>query len=175
MERTMSMRRAILVGGATLLTGFETRADTLRAQPLFVIARSKNANVVHYEARVRQNGRLDPDEPVVAYWVMRAEDGRREGLTWLERRLAYGFTTSLEAGGEGLRLHVRAFTRRDLSVRRDGTGHFHAEMPIAGHHAWLERIFVASDEHGMTPSVRYIDLLGRLPGDGTRVSERILP
>jgi hypothetical protein len=175
MERVLSTRRAALLGAATLLSGFEARADGVRYEALFVIARSKNANVVHYDVRVREHGELDPDDPVVAYWLMLAEDGRREGLTWLERRLAYGFGTTLEQGGDALRLRLRAFPRRELAVRRDRSGRFRAEVSIAAHPAVLERIFVASDEHGVTPSVRYFDLHGRRRDDGSRVTERILP
>jgi Domain of unknown function (DUF4833) len=130
---------------------------------------------VHYDVRVKERGRFDPEEPVVAYWVMLAEDGRREGLTWLERRLAYGFSTSFRAGGDALELRLRAFARRELVVRRGEKGDFHAEVAIAGAPALLERIFVASDERGVTPSVRYFDLIGRRRADGTRVSERVLP
>ena len=170
----LATRRAVLLGTAALMSGVDARADAARSQPLFVIARSKNDNVVHYDARVRDGGRLDPDTPVVAYWVMLAEDGRREGLTWLERRLAYGFSTSFRAGGDALELRLRAFSRRPLVVRRGENGLFHAEIALGGGSARLERILVASDEHGVTPSVRYFDLFGRRP-DGTRVSERILP
>jgi hypothetical protein len=175
MERVLSTRRAALLGAATLLSGFEARAEGVRTEPLFSIARSKNANVVHYDARVHERGRLDGDEPVVAYWVMLAEDGRREGLTWIERRLAYGFSATVGHDGGELRLRLRAFPRRELAVRRDDKGHFRAEITLAGAPAVLERIFVASVEHGVTPSVRYFDLFGRRRDDGSRVTERILP
>ncbi|HTQ07490.1 MAG TPA: DUF4833 domain-containing protein [Polyangiaceae bacterium] len=167
-------RRAVLLGAATLCSGVEALADSVHSEALFVIARSKNANVVHYAARVHQNGRLDPDEPIVAYWIMHAEDGRREALTWLEQKFAYGFTTALAPGGDALNLRLKAFSRRELAVRPDENGRFHAEMTVAARRARLERIFVASDESGLTPSVRYVDLFARLP-EGARVSERILP
>src|SRR5579871_1079208 len=61
-------------------------------QPLFVIERSTNANVVHYDARLTPAGELDASRPIDAYWVMQAADGRREELTSLERSKAYGFT-----------------------------------------------------------------------------------
>jgi len=57
---------------------------------LFRVARSTNANVVLYEARLRNGGTLDEDEPVHPVWVMLAEDGRREELNFLERAMAYG-------------------------------------------------------------------------------------
>ena len=39
-----------------------------------------NANVVHYDARLTADGKLDPKEPVIAYWVMLAKDGHRQKL-----------------------------------------------------------------------------------------------
>src|ERR1035437_1974022 len=50
-------------------------------QSLFVIEWSKNANVVQYDARLTADGVLDPKEPVEVYWILLAEDGRREKLS----------------------------------------------------------------------------------------------
>ena len=61
-------------------------------QPLFTIAGSTNANLVQYDARVLSSGALDPKQPVVAYWIMLAQDGRHAELTGTEKRMAYGFT-----------------------------------------------------------------------------------
>ena len=55
-------------------------AAQIKTSPLFIIERSKNANVVHYDARLTADGKLDPKEPVIAYWVLLAKDGRREKL-----------------------------------------------------------------------------------------------
>src|SRR5258705_13664792 len=91
------MQRRSLAGlfGATLASF--AWPDTGRTQPaaatLFTIARSKNANVVRYQARTRGGG-LDRSHPIDAYWLMLAEDGRREELSWAERKLAYGFSVS---------------------------------------------------------------------------------
>ena len=48
---------------------------------LFIIERSTNKNVIHYDAKFGKDGKLDPKNPVVAYWIMAAEDGRRESLS----------------------------------------------------------------------------------------------
>jgi hypothetical protein len=175
MAERLATRRALLLGGATLVGGFDAGAEPARSQPLFVIARSKNANVVHYDARTRSGGRLDPDEPIIAYWVMHAENARRESLTWLERRFAYGFESAFEPGGEVLRVRLRAFSRRELEVARDGRGRFRAHVTIGGRPAVLERIFVCTDEGSVTPSVRYLDLGGSALSDGGPVGERIRP
>jgi hypothetical protein len=75
------MSRAYLFGAGVELS-----------QPLFIIEKSTNANVVHYDAVITPDGGLDPREPIIAYWVMAAEDGRREDLTSAERPKAFGFT-----------------------------------------------------------------------------------
>jgi hypothetical protein len=59
-----------------------------KTQPLFIIERSKNANVVHYDAQLTADGEIDPNEPVIAYWVMLATDGHREELNWIEKKKA---------------------------------------------------------------------------------------
>jgi Domain of unknown function (DUF4833) len=58
--------------------------------PLFTIERNINGNVVHYDAQLK-DGKLDPQQPVVAYWVM-GEDGRHQELNLLEKLKAYGFS-----------------------------------------------------------------------------------
>jgi hypothetical protein len=168
----LATRRAVVLGAAAWMSGLEAQAASLPFQSLFVIARSKNANEVHYDVRVRSDGRLDPDEPVTAYWIMRAEDGRREGLSFLERRFAYGFGAKFSARGDALSLRLQAFPARVLGVRSDARGRFRAHVPIAGHAARLDRIFVATDEGGVTPRVRYLELFGVSQG-GTSVTERI--
>src|ERR1051326_2975496 len=73
--------------------------------PLFQIERSLNANVVHYDAKVT-NGHLDPKQPVIAYWIMATENGRRQELNLLERARAYGFTTQRESSDDAYVMHL---------------------------------------------------------------------
>jgi len=110
--------------------------------PLFTIERSINANVVHYEAKVK-DGRLDLREPVVAYWVMVAEGGRRQALNFLERTRAYGFTTLAEQIGESYKMFLVSDRMREIRVV-DQNGAVHAEAMIAGAQAYLQRIFITA-------------------------------
>ena len=63
---------SLAVCTATALSAFGQSA-----QKLFFIQRSKNANEVHYDARVLGDGNLDPKNPVDGYWLNKAEDGSR--------------------------------------------------------------------------------------------------
>jgi len=158
--------------GAALAAGvWPVRADArpLSPAPLFTIARSKNANVVRYVARRNENG-LARRHPIDAYWLMLAEDRRREELSWAERELAYGFEVSA-ASRDGCLLHLTAFKQRALVVARHGQT-FRAMVSIAGKRATLERIFVQTSEGGLLPSVQYIDVFGTA-ADGTPLKERL--
>ena len=88
--------------------------------PLFIIERSKNANVVHYDARLTADGKLDPKEPVIAYYVMLAEDGRRKELNWIEKKMAYGF--DIEAGPVGRRVQNDHGSRPPVADHREEGG-----------------------------------------------------
>ena len=68
---------------------------------------------------------------------MRAEDGRREGLTWLERELAYGFRVVSTVTDDGFRVVLTAFSRRAISVRKGPNGNYGAHIRIDGKPATL--------------------------------------
>src|SRR4030043_353480 len=82
----------------------ETAVQKKPQPSLFIIERSKNANVVHYDARLTADGKLDPKEPVIAYWILLAEDGRRKGLSWIEKKMAYGFTIKPDRSVKGYKM-----------------------------------------------------------------------
>ncbi|HKY36608.1 MAG TPA: DUF4833 domain-containing protein [Polyangiaceae bacterium] len=136
---------------------------------LFTIARSKNANVVQYAARL-EGSRLEPAAPIDVYWLMLAEDGRREALSWAERKLAYGFVVS-KASADGCGLSLVAFKERPIQIER-GSGGFRAMAMIAGQRAVLKRIFVQASEGALLPSVQHLDVFGTSL-DGVSLRERI--
>jgi hypothetical protein len=140
---------------------------------LFRIRRSTNANEIVYAAQLDEAGRLDEDDPLVAYWLMHAEDGHREGLNILEKMLAYGF--SAEPAPEG-GFHVVLKAKKDRPVHlalRNGCPV--AFIEIAGQPALLRSIFVQTSSGGVIPTVAHVDLTGVDPASGRDVSERILP
>ncbi|MFB3077782.1 MAG: DUF4833 domain-containing protein [Lysobacterales bacterium] len=79
------------------LSAAELEPGAIEQQHLFKIERSKNANIVQYDARVLPDGKLDPDKPVVGYWIRLAEDGRKMKLRFLEKRFAYGFRAAYDS------------------------------------------------------------------------------
>lgn len=142
-----------------------------RALNLFVIERSKNRNVVRYDLRLDRSGSYDPRRPLDVYWLMLAEDGRREELSLLERQ-AYGFELLPSAKPSELGVRLVAVKSRPLTIR-GGRGAYRAELSIQGVPAYLERVFVATREGPLLPTVLYVELRGRSRGDGRALSERV--
>ena len=125
--------------------------------PLFVIERSTNANVVHYEVRVTQSGAINPTEPVVVYWVIAAK-GRREGLNSLEKHRGYGFKISPDSSPDVYRMALAAQPKRPLRVFVEN-GSAHAEALIDGHRAYLQKIYISTGKINIL-HINYIELYG---------------
>jgi len=143
-------------------------------QPLFVIERSKNANIVRYDAHLTANGELDPEKPVTAYWVLLAEDGRRQELTWIQKQKAYGFVVEPDASGNAYTMTIVAVPERKITVKKVGDA-VHAELVIDGHPAVLEKIYIESSAGLLGPKVQYIEISGKDFETGEERVERIVP
>jgi hypothetical protein len=144
-----------------------------KTQPLFIIERSKNANVVHYDARLTANGNLDPNEPVIAYWVMLAEDGRRQELDWIEKRKAYGFHITPDPSVNGYKMALVSVPEGQIAVKKDGDT-VRAELDIDGHPAVLEKIYINATDGLFGPTVHYIELYGKDIKTGEKRYQKIV-
>jgi hypothetical protein len=143
-------------------------------QALFTIERSKNANVVQYDARVSSDGKLEKKNPVVAYWIRHTEQGQRAELTWVQRTFAYGFDTRLSRDRETAELKLKADLGRVILVRKEESK-YRAQAVIDGTPAFIQRIFIHSTGKGMATNVEYMDLFGTAIEDGAEKFERIQP
>ncbi len=140
---------------------------------LFRIGRSKNANVIVYEANLTPAGALDPVEPVKASWLLLAEKGEREELSWFEWRMAYGFDIRPADPGPGYVLTFRSRGDRQVHVvLRDGCPV--AIAPIGGKQGILRRIFIQAEDHYLIPSVNTVEMFGTDPETGRELYERIV-
>ena len=166
------MQRLVL--SAAILLSIVVPAYARNTRPLFVIERSANKNMVQYEAQLTGEGSLDPKEPVIAYWVMLANGGHREELTFVEKQLAYGFTIQPDPSGRGYRMVLAGDKEREIRVYQE-KDKVTAEMMIAGRPAILKKLLVNSDDGGILPSVNYIELFGRDLKSGEERYEKVLP
>jgi Domain of unknown function (DUF4833) len=140
--------------------------------PLFVIERSVNGNVVHYDAKLK-DGKLDPQQPVVAYWVM-GEDGHRQELNLLEKLKAYGFSIRPDKQPEAFRMTLVSDKKKEIRVVRMGTA-VRAEARIGGCEAYLQKIFIASKKSWMVNLPDYAEMIGSDMSTGAECRERVTP
>ncbi len=154
---------------ASLLTA-SPGAAAAAGTPLFLLARSKNANVVEYLAKVGADGRLTAEGPIDVRWRLKAEDGRPETLSFFERLFAYGVSARLDPDRDGCEVEIVSLRSRPFHVRRSASG-WEADAEIGGAPARLTRIFVTSEE----TRVRAVELWGVRLADGKPVYERLVP
>jgi hypothetical protein len=173
MHRNACRIAPALLLGLALAAATSAAAET-RAEPLFRIERSKNANVVQYDARVLDDGSLDRDEPVDAYWLRLASSGERRELRWLARKAAYGFDVHWRSGGT-IELEMVAPIGRRLHVVKTGDG-WQVRTRIDGRECTIDRIFVTSVKRRFRlPSVASIDFAGTDVETGEKRTERYVP
>jgi hypothetical protein len=175
----MHHRRTFLLVAAavTLSTALPTGAgaDDVTYQKLFFIQRSKNANEVHYDARVAKDGNLDPKEPLTGYWIDKADDPaghKRSGISLLQK-VAYGYDTDPGPNGT-YNLKLKAFKDRAMSIVKTDGGKWRVKTLISGKEAYMTRLYVATDESGVMPKVLYVDVFGEATGGGAPVQEHIV-
>ena len=149
-------------------------AAQIKTSPLFIIERSKNANVVHYDALLTADGELDPKEPVIAYWVLLAKDGRRENLNWIEKKKAYGFTIQPDPSVNGYRMNLMAAPEQQITVKKE-KGAVRAEAVIDGRPAVLERMYINASDGLTGPNVLYIEVYGKDLQTGEKRREKMVP
>jgi hypothetical protein len=154
------------------LSALASGADTFL--PLFQIERTTNANVVRYDAKL-VDGKLDPKEPVIAYWLLAAEDGRREKLSFLDRNMAYGFSTVRDNGSDNsYTIRIAADRQRPIHVSlKDGAAI--AETTIGGHRAYLQRIFITTHKVLNVDKPLYAEMFGTDVVTGEKCYEKIVP
>jgi len=168
------MKKAMRWFAILALLAAPASAAQVKTQPLFIIERSKNANVVHYDARLTADGKLDPKEPVIAYWVKLAGDGRREELSWIEKKKAYGFDLKPDPSVEGYKMTLVADPQRQITVKKEGDA-VRAEGVIDGRPAVLEKMYIKASDGLMGPKVEYIELYGRDLETGGKRYQKIVP
>ncbi|MBK8207605.1 MAG: DUF4833 domain-containing protein [Planctomycetes bacterium] len=179
-RKTRILRWALFAGIPVVVAGLVLAFFFVGSEPedsgptLFIIQRSKNANEVHYEVQVGADGTL-ADEPVVAYWVLKAEGGGREDLGYFERKMAYGFEVLSPDGNGDREMKLVAWEDRTIRLTKPkDSDKWRAVTKIDGEEAYLTRLYIETDESGLAPSVLYIDLFGETVDGGDPVKEHVV-
>jgi len=141
---------------------------------LFVIERSKNANIVVYDANRGPGGDFAASEPVVAYWLVAGEKGKREQLNAVERERAYGFDIAPGDTPGTFSMAVRADPKRRLTLRVLNDCPV-VTAAIGGRDGILQKLFVQSKEGLFLPKVEYVAFFGQDVATERPLYEKFVP
>jgi hypothetical protein len=167
--------KALVLGLAALGPVFGSAPAATCPPHLFVIERSKNANLVVYDANLTASGALDAKSPVTVYWILNAKEGQREELNRVERNRAYGFDIApgKESGTYSLTLEAGKNHPFVVAIRQ---GCPVVLDTIDGRESILDKIFVKEKSGGgLNPAVETVQFFGRDAADGSLRTETIVP
>ena len=149
------------------------QASEQSRQSLFKIERNKNANIVQYDVNINSSDSEDfinKANPLDAYWIMHAKDGKREEISAFEKK-AYGYKISQNKDGS-FNLVLNSVKEKNIKVFvKDGSAK--AQIDINGKEAYLSKVYVFAKEGSLIPTVLYYSLTGTDTETGEEVTEKI--
>lgn len=141
---------------------------------LFVIERSKNANVVRYDATLTDDGKINKKEPIDAYWLLYAyKNGEREELSAFDKK-AYGFKVKYNEEKGYFDFVLKAVKDKPMILN------LYDNVPkvvikINNVDCFLEKVYIESKDGAFgIPKVSYYELFGNEVQTGNTQQQKIL-
>jgi len=137
---------------------------------MFHIERSKNRNLVCYDANLI-DGKLNVKDPLNIYWVNREKNpGKSNGISIVERQLAYGYKL-ISADKESCKITLSAYSQRQLTIRKLN-GKYVCIITINNEPAVLHSLYVKAHEKNSL-NVLYVELHGTGLNSNEKLTERV--
>lgn len=141
---------------------------------VFYIERSSNSSTVVYTAKFGKDGKLDPSEPVTAFWRWYRVDGHIKDLNFIERSMAYGVKSVKHDGPNGAySFKIAAMPERTLTISLDAQGKPEVHVKLGERTVKLVYVYLEVDDHGLMPDVPELDMFGIDVVSGKAVREHI--
>ena len=150
------------------------QAEQLRQEPLFKIERSKNANIIQYDAQIGSDGKLYKKEPVIGYWIRLAEQGQVKKLTWVQRTFAFGFKAKYHQATDSATVDMVADIGQPITVKRVN-GHYMPVINLEDGPSQLVKIYILAHGKGMSIKVEHVEIFGRDLATGKDTYAKIIP
>lgn len=180
MIRRLSLKSVTLLiawGVFIITSSFTTNSSPANDNDkrVFYIARSKNANIVCYDFNLDAKGVLVEKEPLKVYWINQTDHpGERSGLSYIQNKMAYGYSFRYMGKGS-YEISLVAFPSRKLWVEKKPTGKgYRGRMIINGRESVLNKIYVQAKPESFL-KVAWVELTGTDIESGKVMTERIIP
>lgn len=143
---------------------------------LFFVQRTPNLNTIVYELNLKNDGKLNEDEPVHPFWIQYAGGGEHRELNYIQRKFAYGLKVE-PMDGDRYKLTFVSYKKRNFYlVYAPRDNRYHVYGSINNKVALINRMYIQIDPGGSfwSPNVKYIQLAGREVSTGKEMTERIM-
>ena len=166
------MKKVVVFTVLFLMLGVNIYAD--KTVNLFVIERSKNANVVNYDAVLTDDGKINEKNPIDAYWLLYAEkNGEREELSAFDKK-AYGFKTTYNEEKGNFDFVLKAVKEKPMILDLYNNVP-KAVIKINDVDCFLEKVYIESKDGALgIPKVSYYELFGKEVATGNTQQQKIL-
>jgi len=145
-----------------------------RKNILFKIERSRDADVIHYEANLLEDGSLNVVDPIRIYWVKHTRKGETGPLTKIQNSLAYGLKI-IEAIPEKVEFQFVSFDQ-PMILRKTENGKYRVFTFFEAKEVEVERLYVHfSGGSYWFPKIGHVEMYAVTPDAGELVVEIIKP
>ena len=165
----------LFAGNIHAQEGYPTPPQSFES--LFYIQRSGNANTIVYDASFMAHQKLDKKKPINIYWIRYTDGGVREGLSFIQRNLAYGVSVN-SLGENNFEFHLVSYARKKFTLELDSNGRPRARAEVNGKQMVIRRIYVSIEKSSLwslAPKVQYVDFYGTDPWSGKPMFEKFYP
>lgn len=141
---------------------------------LFVIERSKNANIVKYDAVLTDDGKINPKKTIDAYWLLYAKkNGEREELSTFDKK-AYGFKVKYNKQNKNFDFVLKAVKEKHMILDLyDNVAK--VVIKINNVDCFLEKVYIESKDGAFgIPKVSYYKLFGKEVKTGNAQQQKIV-
>ena len=142
---------------------------------LFYIQRDPNTNTAIYAINYQENGKIDKNNPVKAYWIRYAEKGEKKDFNYMQRKFAYGIE-SKTLNNEEFELQFVSYKKLPLTLKKiDADQKYHAFVSVNQKRIQVEKIFVRIEGGSfLLPNVKYAEVTGIDVSSNKTITERML-
>lgn len=144
-----------------------------KSERMFVIERSKNANIVCYDANINEDGTINKENPVDAYWLLYAKkNGEREELSSFDKK-AYGFKVQYNETDKQFDFVLKAVKDKPMTINiYDNIAK--TVIKINDIDCFLEKVYIESKDGAFgIPTVNFYELYGSEVSTGKPQKQKI--
>lgn len=127
---------------------------------LFYIQRNQNQDAIVYRVNRTNEGLIDQNMPMDAYWLRYTEGGIRRELDEYQNRLAYGYDSAL-ISDDLFKFQFVSYKELTFYIQRfEDKETYQAIYQYDNKTIILKNIYVYAVEFGVFPDVKYIEIFG---------------